>query len=99
MVQLSQQVWSAAELPSLSESRWVVRTRAASPNGRRLSASDAGDHNSPSLLDSDKYGDEAAAQTGGLIESCVVMGIVINSLFIIIRILLYGILNVYREPV
>ncbi len=46
MIQSSQQVWSAVELSKLSESSLAggfVRATAASPNGRRLSARQAGD--------------------------------------------------------
>ncbi len=70
MIQSSQQVWSAAELPDLSESSlagglWGL---AASPNGQRPSASEAGDRSPRAKLDSDKFGDEAGDQSGGLIE-------------------------------
>ncbi len=55
MVQSSQQVWSTAE--------------GAEPS-RRPVGLDARAHSPPTRLDSDKFGDEAGDQTGGLIELC-----------------------------
>ncbi len=46
-----------------------MRANAASPVGRRLSASYAGDPTHRDKLDSDKFGKETEDQTGGLIES------------------------------
>ncbi len=47
----------------------VVRIRLAGEDGRKLSASVAGDGSPASKLDTDRSGDESEDQTGGLIGS------------------------------
>ncbi len=72
MIQSSQPVWSRREEPNLSESSlagWApaLRLRCAQPQAVR--ARYASPQSPPAKLDSDKFDDSTADQTGGLIES------------------------------
>ncbi len=75
-IQSSLQVWSAAaELPNLSG--WAAVSGLAALT-RTVRARYASPHSPPAKLDSDKFGDEAGDETGGLIESCTRLKFSIN---------------------